>query len=131
VNEDPAGHAAGHDLTVIRSATMKPPKPPAPITITLDLLAKNLDLIRTLPPNDLRTFGILANAVLAGINQALLSQPEQDKLLDVHEASIKLGMSKDYLYRNFRSLPFAVPMGKAKRFSSRGIARYLEQQKTD
>jgi len=132
MTEDPAGHAGQHDLTVIKAATMKPPKPPPPITITLDLLARNLDLIRTLAPNDLRQFGILANAVLAGINQALLSQPEQDKLLDVNEASVKLGMSTDFLYRNFKTLPFAVPgMGKAKRFSSAGIERYLAQQKTD
>jgi predicted DNA-binding transcriptional regulator AlpA len=99
--------------------------------VTLDLLAKNLDLIRTLAPNDLRTFGILANAVLAGINHALLAQPQADKLLDVKEASIKLGMSRDYLYRHFKTLPFAVAVGRAKRFSSQGIARYLEQQKTD
>jgi len=116
------------DLTLIKPATLtaKPPKPS--VAITLDLLAKNLELIRTLPPHDLRNFGILANAVLAGINQALLAQPDADILLTIDEASVRLGMSKDYLYRNFKTLPFAVPVGRAKRFSRQGIERYLAAQ---
>ena len=115
-------------LTLVKPATMPAPPPLPPMAVTLDRLAKNLELIRTLSPTDVRTFAILASAVMAGLNQALLAEPEADKLVDIKEASIKLGMSRDYLYRNFRSLPFAVAVGRAKRFSSRGIEQYLERR---
>ena len=115
-------------VTVIREATLPQPPPTPPIEVTLDLLAKNIELIRTLPPDDLRNYGILANAIVAGINHALMAQRQEDKLLDIKEAAIRLGMSEDYLYRHFRSLPFAVPMGRSKRFSAQGIEAYLARK---
>lgn len=115
-------------VTVIREATLPQSPPTPPIEVTLDLLAKNIELIRTLPPDDLRNYGILANAIVAGINHALMAQRQEDKLLDIKDAAIRLGMSEDYLYRHFRSLPFAVPMGRAKRFSAQGIEAYLARK---
>jgi hypothetical protein len=51
--------------------------------------------------------------------------PQSDELLDVDEAARKLGMSKDYLYRNHAALPFTRRMGKRLLFSSVGIEKYI------
>jgi hypothetical protein len=44
---------------------------------------------------------------------------------------LRLGLSKDYLYRHARQFPFLVqPNGaRAIRFSARGVARYIEEQR--
>ena len=53
-----------------------------------------------------------------------------DRLLTVREASHRLRLTEDYLYRHARSFPFFVqPNGaRAVRFSERGLERYLRQQ---
>ena len=51
---------------------------------------------------------------------------DEDRLLDVNEASAKLGISADALYRN--DYPFKVPVGKRIRFSRLGIERYIKQR---
>lgn len=52
-----------------------------------------------------------------------------DNLLDVNQAALKLGMSKDYLYRNAAHLPFTVRVGKKHvRFSEIGIDRFIRQR---
>lgn len=56
--------------------------------------------------------------------------PESDELLDVDGAAQKLGMSKDYLYRNHPSLPFTRRMGKRLLFSSAGIEKWMRAIKT-
>jgi predicted DNA-binding transcriptional regulator AlpA len=48
-----------------------------------------------------------------------------DRLLGVEEAAVRLGMSKTWLYHKAKALPFVVRQGRALRFSSRGIERYL------
>jgi predicted DNA-binding transcriptional regulator AlpA len=56
--------------------------------------------------------------------------PPEDELLDVEEAARRLGMSKDYLYRNHAALPFVRRMGKRLLFSSRGIEKYIKTAKS-
>lgn len=55
---------------------------------------------------------------------------EPDSLLDVAAAAARLGMSKDWLYRRAKKLPFCVPQGRALRFSSHGIDRYIERRQS-
>lgn len=51
-----------------------------------------------------------------------------DELLPVEEASRRLGVSKDYLYRHGGDFPFTRRMGRKLLFSSLGIERYIKQQ---
>ncbi len=51
---------------------------------------------------------------------------EDDHLLTVKQASQKLGVSPDWLYRQASKLPFTVRLGGRRlRFSIRGIQRYI------
>jgi len=50
---------------------------------------------------------------------------EEDRLLDVDEASRRLSVSTDTLYRKARELPFTVKIGGNVRFSTHGISRFI------
>ncbi len=50
----------------------------------------------------------------------------EDRLLTVEEASQKLGVTKDYLYRHADHFPFTVRVGPRQlRFSLHGMDRYI------
>lgn len=49
--------------------------------------------------------------------------PEGDRLLTVSEAAAKLGLPKDALYRN--EYPFQVRVGSRRRFSEKGIEKFI------
>ena len=51
-----------------------------------------------------------------------------EALVDVDEASRRLATSKDWLYRHAKRLPFTVRVGRALRFSTHGIDRYIRQR---
>jgi len=71
---------------------------------------------------------VAAQTILLGALTAAESAKgngEPDRLLDVAAAAARLGMSKDYLYRHAKQLPFRVPQGRLLRFSSHGIDRYI------
>ena len=54
---------------------------------------------------------------------------QEDRLLTVAEASEKLSMTPDYLYRHADTLPFTVRIGaKQLRFSLKGIERYIAKR---
>ena len=50
---------------------------------------------------------------------------EEDRLLDVKEASLRLSISTDTLYRKAADLPFTVRIGGNVRFSAQGISRFI------
>jgi predicted DNA-binding transcriptional regulator AlpA len=53
----------------------------------------------------------------------------EDHLLDIAEAAQVLNTSKDWLYRNWKKLPFVVQLSPRQiRFSVKGIARYVEEK---
>ena len=55
---------------------------------------------------------------------------QEDRLLDTEEASKLLGMSRHWLYRHAKKLPFARKLGpKNLRFSYQGIQKYLATRK--
>ena len=62
--------------------------------------------------------------------QAPSPPPEEDELLDVTAAAHKLGVSRDYLYRNHARFPFTRRMGKRLLFSRNGLEKYLLTAKT-
>ena len=53
---------------------------------------------------------------------------EADRLLSVYEASLRLGVAKDYLYRHGGNMPFTRRIGRRLLFSSLGIERYIQHQ---
>lgn len=65
----------------------------------------------------------------AQLNISCVGPPDgashDDTLLEVHEASARLGVSRDYLYRHAKALPFTVRIGRSVRFSSKGIEKYI------
>ncbi len=59
-----------------------------------------------------------------------LSPEGEDRLLKAAEAAQRLGMSKDWVYRNAHKLPFTVrPSPGQVRFSAHGIKKYIKQRR--
>lgn len=76
---------------------------------------------------------VRAAAVLASLGAAMARHEEHDgpdRLLTVKQASERLQISGDYLYRHARTLPYFVPQPdvRAIRFSERAIERYLRER---
>jgi excisionase family DNA binding protein len=53
---------------------------------------------------------------------------EGDQLLNIAEASSRLGISPDYLYRHHKGLPFTRRVGRKLLFSTKGIEKYISQK---
>jgi hypothetical protein len=102
---------------------------------SLDELAGDPDRAAALPPE--LAVALLASCTVA--QSALIGRlvslpatataapedPPEDRLLDVHGASERLGTSTDYLYRHSSKLPFTIRIGSRLRFSARGIERFI------
>ena len=71
---------------------------------------------------------IRATAVMRLAAPTVMPQ-RHDSLLDVKEASERLGMSTDYLYRNSQALPFTRREGRKLLFSSLGIDAYIAKKR--
>jgi hypothetical protein len=57
--------------------------------------------------------------------------PQSERLLDVAETAQRLNVSEDYLYRNWKKLPFARKLEFGLRFSESGLNAYIRNgQKT-
>ena len=55
----------------------------------------------------------------------------EDRLLTIEEAAERLKTSKDWLYRAWRKLPFAVKLSRKQlRFSERGLQKFLEEMQS-
>ena len=52
----------------------------------------------------------------------------RDRLLNVAEAAVKLGVKPDWLYRHHKNLPFTVRHGRLLRFSELGIDDYIRRR---
>jgi hypothetical protein len=75
--------------------------------------------------------GALAQAqavALARLTAPVARQAEPDRLLDISKAASRLGVSKDYLYRNHSDFSFTRRVGRTLRFSSNGIEDYIRHQ---
>lgn len=60
-----------------------------------------------------------------------LEGPEQDRMLTIEEAAELIGVSRRWLYRHAKTLPFSRKLSrKVLRFSRAGIARWLATRRT-
>jgi predicted DNA-binding transcriptional regulator AlpA len=66
---------------------------------------------------------LLSRLLVSGEAQ---SGADGDRLLDVAEAAAKLGLSRDALYRS--EYPFVVKIGSRRRFSERGIEKFIRNR---
>jgi predicted DNA-binding transcriptional regulator AlpA len=71
---------------------------------------------------------LLARLLSATRNGDADRAEEGDRLLNAKEASAKLSLSEDHLYRNAAKFPFTVRLGRRLRFSEAGIARFIRQR---
>ena len=90
-----------------------------------------LTAAETLPRADLPRFvgdleGIRAVAFARLIAPTPVQQPP-DELLAVQEAARRLCVSRDFLYRHHRRLPFSRRMGRSLLFSAQGIQKYIQR----
>jgi predicted DNA-binding transcriptional regulator AlpA len=55
--------------------------------------------------------------------------PTVDRNISADEAAQRLGMSKDWLYKNAEHLPFAVRIGRRVLFSTKGMERWSAKRR--
>ena len=90
--------------------------------------------VATVPPTRLPALLSQLSAVQSAMAARLISADRdeptstEDTLLTVDQAAERLGVSKDWLFRRSRTLPFVVRLGRHLRFSNRGIDRYLRSR---
>jgi hypothetical protein len=95
-----------------------------------DIMEPVLALAKSLPREELpRLLGDLAE--VSATANARLAHPvveaRPDELLNVEETARRMGVSKDFLYRNSRRYPFTRRQGRKLLFSSTGIDMYLRR----
>jgi len=77
-----------------------------------------------------RLIGEIAEIQATAMTRLFAPAPAQpsgtDELLAIEEASRRLGVSKDYLYRHGADLPFTRRLGRKLLFSSLGIDGYIQ-----
>jgi predicted DNA-binding transcriptional regulator AlpA len=92
-----------------------------------------LKAARLLSPEELpRLLGELEEikaTALARLTAPTLPTQPPDKLLNVDEAALRLGMSRQYLYNHHKRFAFTRPIGRSLRFSSQGIEHFIRQQR--
>src|SRR5437762_7579921 len=93
-------------------------------------LENALTAARTLPSEQLPRFlGDLEEIRMTVLARFAPSPPAgatADQLLDIDEASRRLGMSKSFVYRNSSKFGFTRHIGRGLRFSRDGIERYIK-----
>ncbi len=88
--------------------------------------------ISAAPPERLAAIIVALSTRMAAASARLLAMPMvgpgrttgPDENLDVAEAARRLGVSKDWLYRHAKGLPFTVRVGRRLVFSTRGMDRW-------
>jgi predicted DNA-binding transcriptional regulator AlpA len=126
-----------------RLATMalRQVSPPVLHVPSLDEIANDPELAASISPEIARTLlarclivqsflfvSALTPAALSGaIDQG--AGDLNDRLLSVAAAAVRLGVSKDWLYRRASKLPFTVRLGPRRlRFSAQGIDRFIHHR---
>ena len=98
-----------------------------------DELQPVLRFAKELPPEQLpRLLGEIEEVRCTALARMAVnistSCSDRDELLAVEEASRRLGVSKDYLYRHSDEFPFTRRMGRKLLFSRIGIERHIAQR---
>ncbi|HXP69655.1 MAG TPA: hypothetical protein VOA88_10270 [Candidatus Dormibacteraeota bacterium] len=89
------------------------------------------DLPRDCLPQFLGEIEVIRTMAFARIAAPAIERTN-DELLDVNEASQRMCVSKDWLYRNSAKLPFTRRIGEGQRllrFSLSGLNEYLRKQR--
>ncbi len=84
-----------------------------------------------LTPAEARALLLQASALVLALAARTGDSPNgnrEDRLLTVAEATKRLSVSPDWLYRHAKALPFTVRGPCGLRFSSHGIDRYIRQR---
>jgi len=118
-----------NELGGFRDERVRMPTPTARVATRLALeLTTAIDQIS---PEDLPALLAALAAYLAQASAKLLAQPQaipalpdSAENLSVAEASRRLGVSVDWLYRNHKRLPFTRRIGRRLLFSARGLDRW-------
>jgi predicted DNA-binding transcriptional regulator AlpA len=105
--------------------------------VTLTVLLALDRAIGEASPEERPALVVALAARLAQLAAASLTTPapgtgrfvETDANLSAVEAARRLGISKDWLYRNAERLPFAVRIGRRVLFSARGLERWNAQRR--
>ncbi len=111
---------------------MTPSLGPVP---TLDQIAEDPAKAATLPTDVARSLWVRGHIALGALAPYVAMPADQqeaaevDRLLDIEQATEKLSVTKDWLYRHAAKLPFTVRLSPGKvRFSLRGIEKYIRQR---
>ena len=102
--------------------------------IDLAALVEDPGKVATVPAGKIPALLSQLSAVQSAMAARLVSADRddaagsEDTLLTVEQAAERLGVSKDWLFRRSRTLPFVVRLGRHLRFSNRGIDRYLRSR---
>lgn len=103
-------------------------------SIDLTALVADPDRVADLPPVRIPALLSQLTALQGAMAARLLTADRADSgeaadaLLTVDQAATRLGVSKDWLFRRSRTLPFVVRLGRHLRYSSRGIDRYVRSR---
>ncbi|MGO9369884.1 MAG: hypothetical protein ACLP0H_19810 [Terriglobales bacterium] len=96
------------------------------------MLEKLIEQARSAPAGDLPSFiGQLESAKAVAYSRLQAPTPTvrpDDQLLDVNAAAARLCVSRGYLFRNHKTLPFTRRVGRGLLFSSLGITEYINQK---
>jgi excisionase family DNA binding protein len=77
-------------------------------------------------PELLGELEVVRSTAMMKLTAPISAQPH-DELLSIEQASERLGMSTDYLYRHSKTLPFTRRMGRKLLFSSLGIEQFINR----
>ncbi len=100
--------------------------------LTSELLDRLARSVAELPVERIPALVAALSAITgAAVARILESPPAEgscsdhpDENLSIEEAAHRLGVSKDYLYRHAKRLPFARRIGRRLLFSARGLERW-------
>src|SRR4030095_10292399 len=102
--------------------------------LDLAALVEDPAKVASVPPTRIAALLSQLSAVQSAIAARLIAADHdepastEDTLLTADQAAERLGVSKDWLFRRSRTLPFVVRLGRHLRFSNRGIDRYLRSR---
>lgn len=79
-------------------------------------------------PDLLGELEVIRTTALMRLSTPVATPDQHDTLLDIDTAAERLGVSRDYVYRNSKQFPFTRRMGRKLVFSSLGIDQYIKKR---
>jgi hypothetical protein len=103
---------------------------PTETKLWLDKIERQPERIADLSLDEIALLAGRLASLQASLVIRALSRPAAvpDRLLTVPEAARRMGKSDNWVQRNAKGLPFAIKVGKERRFSGAGLAKHLRQR---